>query len=91
MNGFGTKPPVDIPMVRVVSEEGRELCRGWYFRHVKRCPCVFNDWVHGDDVQHIVMHDGFADWNLPQSIMAMVVEPPDRIEIIDDKPWERSM
>lgn len=89
MNSFGTKPPVDIPMVRVVDEDGNEVMRGWYCRHVKRQPCVMNDRVKDKDVDHIVLHDDFADWNMPRTLKANIITPPHRIEVIDDKPWER--
>lgn len=89
MESFGVKPPVDIPMVRVIDEDGNEVMRGWYYRHVKRQICVFNDSVKDEDIDHIVMHDGFADWNMPREPKASIITPPHRIEVIDDKPWER--
>lgn len=89
MESFGTKPPVDVPMVRVVDEDGKEVLRGWYYRHVKRQPCVIDDKVGDEDVDHVVMSDGFADWNMPRRPKGTVVTPPHRIEVIDDKPWER--
>lgn len=91
MNGFGIEPPVGVPMVRVVDEQGNEVLRGWYYRHVKRQLHVIGDSVRDEDVDHVVMYDGFADWNMPREPVAAVVEPPHRIEVIDDKPWERGM
>lgn len=89
MESFGTKPPVDVPMVRVIDENGNEVMRGWYYRHVKRQPAALDDMVRGNDVQHVVMSDAFADWNMPREPKATVITPPHRIEVIDDKPWER--
>lgn len=89
MDTFGVNPPVDIPMVRVVDESGKEVMRGWYYRHVKRQPAALDDEVREEDVQHLVMHDGLADWNMPRDIKATAITPPHRIEIIDDRPWER--
>lgn len=88
MESFGIKPPVDIPMVRVVDEDGKEVLRGWYYRHINRQPCCFDDEVRDEDVDHMVMYDGFADWNMPKAMHATKITPPYRIEIIDDKPWE---
>lgn len=88
MEHFGIKPPVDVPMVRVVDEEGHEVIRGWYYRHVNRQPSAFGDCVRENDVQHVVMHDSFADWNMPKRAKSTVITPPYRIEIINDKPWE---
>lgn len=89
MESFGVKPPVDVPMVRVIDENGEEVMRGWYYRHVKRQPAALDDRVRDEDVDHVVMHDWLADWNMPQAPMATVIAPPHRIEVIDDKPWER--
>jgi len=38
MSSFGMCPPVNVPMVRVVDEKGKEVVRGWYYRHVTRQP-----------------------------------------------------
>lgn len=84
---FGVDPVVDIPMVRVVDEEGKEVMRGWYYRRENRQPAVFGDELRPEDVDHIVMHDDFADWNMPRAMKATKITPPHRIEVIDGKPW----
>lgn len=81
---FGVEPISGIPMVRVVDENGNELFRGWYYRHISRQPCVINDELHDEDVHHVVMHDSFADWNMPKRPIATEVAPPHRIEVIND-------
>lgn len=36
MNGFGVEPPVGVPMVRVVDEQGNEVLR--VMHDFKECP-----------------------------------------------------
>lgn len=77
------KPLAGVPQVRVLDEEGREVLRGWYVFHEKRQPCVMNDWLKPEDVEHLVAVDSFADWNMPRDLKLMRVSPPHRIEVID--------
>lgn len=83
-NNFGVEPAVNVPMVRVLNEDGKEIFRGWYYRHVNRQIAAFGDKLTELDVEHIVMHDSSADWNMPQKPIATIVRPPHRIEVIDD-------
>lgn len=43
-----------------------EWVEGYYIYHIKRTPCVFNDCVKPEDEQHVIMCDGFSDWNMPR-------------------------
>lgn len=83
MNLSNSNPLVNIPMVRVVNAEGKELKRGYYFRWVTRQPAAIEDWVKSEDIKECVVYSGFADWNMPRNIEYMIVEPPNHIEIIE--------
>ena len=80
---IGTELIPGVPMVRVLDEDGNEVLRGWYMRHENRQPCVINDWLKPDDVDHIVLHDSMADWNMPRRIIPTKITPPHRIEVIE--------
>jgi len=59
---------------------GKELKSGkWiyggYFKHYKRQPCPINDSDKEEDVQHLIIKSGFADWNMPRGIDAFEVIP----------------
>ena len=79
-------PHYGIPMVRVVDENGRECLRGYYAYHKSRQLAPIGDCLRQEDVHHLVIHDGFADWNMPQELKVTEVEPPHRIEPIFE-PW----
>lgn len=83
MKLFGPKPSVDIPMVRVVDENGREIRRGYYFRWVIRQPSAFDDYTKEEDVRECVVYSKSADWNMPREAKIMEVKPPFKIEIIE--------
>lgn len=78
-----TQPIVDIPMVRVLDEGGREVLRGWYVMHLNRQPCVIGDWYHEEDVDHLVLHSRSADWNMSRGLIPSKITPPHTIEIIE--------
>ena len=37
---------------------------GSYHKHIKRQVCPMNDSLKDTDIQHIIVFDGFADWNM---------------------------
>ncbi len=80
----GIEPLPGVPRVRIVDEEGRELFEGYYIRHENRQPAVFGgtDYLHPEDVDHLVAVDEFADWNMPRRLVIKKVTPPHRIEVI---------
>ena len=79
-----TEPLAGVPMVRVLDEDGREVLRGWYAFHEKRqlCPMGYDE-LRPDDVQHLVIHSGWADWNMPRDLKVSVITPPHRIVPVD--------
>lgn len=48
---------------------------GYYIYHIKRTPCVFNDSVKPEDEQHVIMMDGFSDWNMPRDTVHYDIDP----------------
>lgn len=78
---IATDPIAGVPMVRVLDEDGNEVLRGWYMRHENRQPGCCEELQEGD-VDHLVLHDSFADWNMPRSVKATKVTPPHTIEVI---------
>lgn len=81
----GIDPMPGIPMVRVLDESGNEVMRGWYMRHENRQPCVLDDELREEDVDHLVMRDEYADWNMPRNVAVTRVTPPHIIEVIEEE------
>lgn len=77
-------PLPGIPRVRVLDEEGNQIMSGYYMHHINRCLSPIGDSLKEKDVDHIVLSDSFADWNMPQSVRLVKVTPPHTIEIIKD-------
>ncbi|MEG2368757.1 MAG: hypothetical protein RSB16_02910 [Raoultibacter sp.] len=71
-----------VPMVRMLDGDGNEVMRGWYVRHESRQPSVIDDELRVVDVDHLVLHDACADWNMPRKLIATRVTPPHTIEVI---------
>lgn len=73
-----------VPMVDVRDETGRVIETGYYVRHVNRTPYAFDDCERPEDVEHLVVADGFSDWGLPRGIYVIKVNPPYTIEIHEE-------
>lgn len=52
-----------------------EWVEGYYIYHIKRTPCVFGDSVKPEDEQHVIMKDGFSDWNMPRDTVHYDIDP----------------
>lgn len=52
-----------------------EWVEGYYIYHIKRTPCVFGDSVKPEDEQHVIMQDGFSDWNMPRNTVHYDIDP----------------
>lgn len=48
---------------------------GYYVYHIKRTICAFNDKVEPEDEQHVIMQDGFSDWNMPRDTVHYDIDP----------------
>lgn len=52
-----------------------EWVEGYYVYHIKRTICAFNDKVEPEDEQHVIMQDGFSDWNMPRDTVHYDINP----------------
>ena len=52
-----------------------EWVEGYYIYHIKRTICAFGDSVKPEDEQHVIMQDGFSDWNMPRGTVAFEIAP----------------
>ena len=77
-------PLPGIPKVKVVDENGKTLMTGYYVYHEARQPAPIGDSLTDDEIQHLVICDDSADWNMPKSLRVLRITPPERIEVLDD-------
>lgn len=76
-------PMPGVPEVRVLDGDGKEVMRGYYCRHVNRQVAPLGaDRLRPEDVDHCVVYDGFADWNMPKPVKVAKITPPHRIEVL---------
>ena len=76
-------PMPGVPEVRVLDEDGKEVMRGYYCHHVNRQVAPLGvDRLRPEDVDHCVVYDGFADWNMPKPVKVDKITPPHRIELL---------
>ena len=52
-----------------------EWVYGGYFRHINRQLCPIGDKLKDDDVSHLILESGFADWNMSKPIITHEVIP----------------
>lgn len=52
-----------------------EWVEGYYVYHIKRTICAFNDNVEPEDEQHVIIQDGFSDWNMPRDTVHYDINP----------------
>ena len=43
-----------------------EWVEGYYIYHINRTICPIGDSIKPEDEQHVIMQDGFSDWNMPR-------------------------
>ena len=48
---------------------------GYYVYHINRTICPFGDSVKPEDEQHVIMQDGFSDWNMPRDTVHFDIIP----------------
>ena len=77
------QPIKGVPKVRVLDENGKEVLRGWYIFHQNTNVC-FAEEDKPEYYDHCVAVDGFADWNMPQSLSVRRITPPHTIEVIPE-------
>ena len=52
-----------------------EWVEGYYIYHIKRTICPLGDSVKPEDEQHVIMQDGFSDWNMPRNTVVYEINP----------------
>lgn len=52
-----------------------EWVEGYYIYHIKRTICPIGDSVKPEDEQHVIMRDGFSDWNMPRDTVVYEIDP----------------
>ena len=52
-----------------------EWVEGYYIYHIKRTICPLGDSVKPEDEQHVIMQDGFSDWNMPRNTVVYIIDP----------------
>lgn len=52
-----------------------EWIEGYYIYHIRRTICPFGDSVKPEDEQHVIMQDGFSDWNMPRDTVFFNINP----------------
>lgn len=70
-----TSPLPQVPRVRYTDAGGR-VHEGWYAFHEARQTCPLgNDRLRPGDCQHLIVSDGFADWNMPRDVRVQAIVP----------------
>ena len=79
----GIDPMPGVPEVRVLDEDGREVMRGYYCCHINRQVAPLGvDSLRPEDIDHCVVYDGPADWNMTKPVNVAKITPPHRIEVV---------
>lgn len=56
------------------TNDGRWI-DGYYMHHLNRMASPIGDGIKPEDEDHIILYDGFADWNMPRDIVYTHVDP----------------
>lgn len=65
-------------MTREILFRAKDINNNWaygsYFKHIKRqiCP-IDNDSLKEEDIEHLMIRDSFADWNMPKEIECLII------------------
>lgn len=70
-----TSPLPQVPRVRYTDAGGR-VHEGWYAFHEARQPGPLGrGGLRPGDCMHLIVSDGFADWNMPRDVRVQAIEP----------------
>lgn len=70
-----TSPLPQVPRVRYTDAGGR-VHEGWYAFHKARQTCLLgHDRLRPGDCRHLIVSDGFADWNMPRDVRVQAIVP----------------
>ena len=62
-------------LFRAKRIDNGEWVEGYYIYHIKRTICPIGDSVKPEDEQHVIMQDGFSDWNMPRNTVVFDIDP----------------
>ena len=62
-------------LFKAKRKDNGEWVEGDYIYHIKRTICPFGDSVKPEDEQHVIMQDGFSDWNMPRDTVVYEIDP----------------
>lgn len=66
---------MEIIEFRGKDKDTGEWITGGYHKHIARQVCPMGDKLNEDDIEHLIIVDGFADWNMPIPIKCHTVIP----------------
>ena len=61
-----------------------QWAEGAYYKHINRMPCPIGDEVKPEDIDHVIIRSGFADWNMPRQLEVVRVDPNTVCEYIGE-------
>ena len=62
-------------LFRAKRIDNGEWVEGYYIYHIKRTIYPIGDSVKPEDEQHVIMQDGFSDWNMPRNTVVFDIDP----------------
>lgn len=62
-------------LFKAKRKDNGEWIEGYYIYHIKRTICPIGDSVKPEDEQHVIMRDGFSDWNMPRDTVVYEIDP----------------
>lgn len=61
-------------LFKAKRKDNGEWVEGYYIYHIKRTICPSGDSVKPEDEQHVIMQDGFSDWNMPRGTVVYEID-----------------
>jgi len=61
-------------LYKAKRKDNNEWVEGYYVKHKKIQYC-FTDEETDDNIEHLIVYDGFADWNMPIDLVMVEVLP----------------
>ena len=62
-------------LFKAKRKDNGKWVEGYYIYHIKRTICPLGDSVKPEDEQHVIMQDGFSDWNMPRNTVVYEIDP----------------